>query len=298
MSRSDISGSLGLIVSEADLTIEKGQVGNSLAGMTKSRFSVSVHFPRILALALTITGMSASAANRVFLLAGQSNMSGAGLFDELKASDKKPPEGVKIWNNKKWEDIGPGVSANKGRFGPELAFGRAMKKAYPDDEIYLIKTASGGTSMYKHWFADGDKGPMLKRFLNGARAAMKDLDSQKKDYTIDGMLWMQGETDADHGMGAEYEESLRTFIKEMRREFKEKDMPFILGRIVTTFDKPEGNGPLVRAAQEKVAGDTKNVAWFDTDDFPRINKGHYNHEGQLMLGNAFAEHYLSLVKKK
>lgn len=245
---------------------------------------------------LTIAKVSAEA--RVFLLAGQSNMSGAGLFEQLKRSEKKPPEGVKIWHENQWQDIGPGVSANTGRFGPELSFGRAMRKAYPNDEIYLIKKAAGGTSMHKHWKVTDGKGPLLKSFLKTVEMACKNLDEGKVPYTISGMLWMQGESDADQGKGAEYEGSLKAFIKEMRREFKERKMPFVMGRIIPTFDKPPGNGPLVRAAQEKVAEDLKYVAWFDTDKFDRINKGHYNHDGQIELGEAFAKHMLLLMKEK
>ncbi len=239
--------------------------------------------------------MEASGEARVFLLAGQSNMSGAGLFDELKKSEQKAPEGVKIWNKNEWQDVGPGVSANEGRFGPELAFGRAMRKAFPDDAIYLIKTASGGTSMHKHW--NVESGTMRKRFLETAQAALKNLDKERVKYEIDGMLWMQGESDAAQGKGAEYEESLKKFIKDMRREFKEREMPFIMGQILPTFDKPEGNGPLVRAAQATVAKELKKVAVFDTDDFDRINKGHYNHEGQIELGNTFAEHLLEMMEE-
>ena len=88
---------------------------------------------------------------RVFLLAGQSNMAGAGLFKELTEAEKIPPNKVKIWSKGAWYSLGPGFSANEGRFGPELAFSRAMQKAYPKDDIYLIKKASGGTSMHKHW---------------------------------------------------------------------------------------------------------------------------------------------------
>lgn len=222
-------------------------------------------------------------------------MSGAGLFDQLKKSEQKPPEGVKIWSKNQWHDLGPGFSANTGRFGPELAFGRAMKKAFPDDSIYLIKTAAGGTSMHKHW--NVETGTLLKRFLKSAEAALQDLKKSRIKYEIDGMLWMQGESDAAQGKGAEYEESLKTFIKEMRKQFKEKDMPFLMGRILPTFDKPEGNGPLVRAAQEKLAKELKNVACFDTDDFPRINKGHYNHEGQLELGNTYAKLLIEMMEE-
>ena len=236
-----------------------------------------------------------SAKARVFLLAGQSNMSGAGLYDQLKKSEKEPPERVQIWHQGKWQPIGPGVSANKGRIGPELAFGRAMRKAYPEDDIYLIKTAAGGTSMHKHWTPENGRGPMLNRFRKNAEAALKNLDKSRVKYSIDAMLWMQGESDADQGKGAEYEDSLKTFIKQMRREFKVRDMPFIMGRILPTFDKPKGHGPMVRAAQEKTAKELKNVACFDTDKFERINKGHYNHDGQIQLGNAFAKHFLEMV---
>ena len=238
----------------------------------------------------------ASAKARVFLLAGQSNMSGAGLYDQLKKSEQKAPDGVKIWHKKQWQDLGPGVSANQGRFGPEIAFGRAMRKAFPDDDIYLIKTASGGTSMHKHWYFENGGGPMLKRFLANARTAFKNLDDSRIKYTIDGFLWMQGESDAAQGKGAEYEASLKTFIKEVRREFKERELPFILGRILPSFDNPKGNGPLVRDAQESVAKELKNVAYFDTDNFELLNKGHYNHNGQLELGEAFAKHYLSMTR--
>ncbi|MDP0490411.1 MAG: sialate O-acetylesterase [Verrucomicrobiota bacterium JB023] len=237
-----------------------------------------------------------SAEARVFLMAGQSNMSGAGLWKELKESEKKPTAGVQIWHKGQWQDIGPGVSANEGRFGPELSFGREMKEAFPEDDIYLIKTAAGGTSMYKHWKVWDGQGPLLKRFLKTANAALENLEDEGIEYSIEGMIWMQGESDAAQGQGAVYEESLLKFIQAMRKEFDVREMPFVMGRILPTFDKPEGNGPMVRAAQEKVAAEDEKVACFDTDDFPRINKGHYNHEGQLMMGEAFAEHLLELLE--
>ena len=239
-----------------------------------------------------------SAEAHVFLLAGQSNMAGAGLFEKLKKSEQRPPENVKIWHDNQWTELGPGISANKGKFGPELAFGRAMQREFPEDKIYLIKTAAGGTSMHKHWKLEDGRGVMLRKFLAQSRTALADLDEKNEKYTIEAMLWMQGESDADQGEGAKYETRLRDFIKEMRRHFKQRELPFIMGRILPTFDKPAGNGPMVRAAQETVAEDMKNVACFDTDDFPRINKGHYNHKGQLKMGETFAKHFLLIAHEK
>lgn len=106
-------------------------------GKLMNSFAVSLVF-------WAFTMVNGSGKARVFLLAGQSNMSGAGRYDQLKNTEQHPPEGVKIWHENQWQMLTPGVSANEGRFGPEFAFGRAMKQAYPEDEIYLIKTAAGG----------------------------------------------------------------------------------------------------------------------------------------------------------
>ena len=237
-----------------------------------------------------------SADGRVFFLAGQSNMAGAGLYKELTEEEKIPPKNVKIWSKGTWHKLGPGFSANEGRFGPELAFGREMQKAYPKDTIYLIKKAAGGTSMHKHWTVSGDGGVMFKRFLADAQAAIGNLKRKDEKFTINGMLWMQGESDAAQGMGDVYEESLRVFIKKIRAEFKQPQLPFIMGRILPTFDKPVGHGPMVRAALEKIAKEDKFAACFDTDKFERINKGHYNHNGQITLGKSFAKYWLEKFK--
>lgn len=245
--------------------------------------------------ALTVLVVNADA--RVFLLAGQSNMSGAGLYEKLSDAEKLPPSKVKIWNKGAWQELGPGFSANKGRFGPELEFGREIQKAYPQDDIYIIKKASGGTSMHKHWRVHDGGGVMLKNFLADTHKALKNLEKSKVKFTIEGMLWMQGESDAAQGKGDLYQESLTHFIKYIRKEFKSPNLPFIMGRILPTFDKPVGHGPMVRTALEQVAKQDKYVACFDTDTFERINKGHYNHNGQIMLGRTFAKYYLEIKNK-
>lgn len=244
---------------------------------------------------LTITaGTQAWAGARVFLLGGQSNMAGSGIYAELEEPYNEPPAGVKAWHKGQWRDLGPGLSAHPEKFGPEIAFGHAMRKAYPDDDIYMIKLAAGGTSLFHSWSIEG--GPMYKRFLVTVKAATKNLDHAEITYTIDGMLWMQGETDAQKGKGADYKANLTGFINRIREVFEVKDMPFVLGRIIKHFDTPEGDNALVRAAQESMAKDMKNVAWFDTDDYEMHNAGHYNAKGLVRMGNDFAKGLLEVVK--
>jgi hypothetical protein len=46
---------------------------------------------------------------------------------------------------------------------------------------------------------------------------------------------------------------------------------------------------MVRAAQQKVAEDDGNAAWFDTDDLKWSYYGHYGTQGQIDLGLRFAK---------
>ena len=125
---------------------------------------------------------------------------------------------------------------------------------------------------------------------------MKDLGERDIQYTIDGTLWMQGESDAKGGKGAEYKASLTKFINRMRELFEVDEMPFVLGRIITHFDTPDGDNTLVRAAQQAVAKEMQNVAWFSTDHYEKINAGHYNHKGLIRMGKDFAAGLLGIAQ--
>lgn len=253
---------------------------------------------------LLSVGFEVLAGARVFLLAGQSNMVGSGRYDELESPYNEPLEGVKMWHKGVWKPLGPRTNNNKEKlFGPEIAFAHAMKKAYPKDEIYLIKVAAGGTSLYHSWALPAEDAPpksggMYRMFIARCTAALKNLTDAEIRYTIDGMLWMQGESDAKGGQGEQYKVRLTAFIKHMRDHFEVDDMPFILGRIIKHYDTPEGDNAKVRAAQEAVADEMDYVAWFSTDHYELFNAGHYNTEGLVRMGHDFAAGLLELKKSR
>lgn len=230
---------------------------------------------------------------RVFLLGGQSNMTGVGTSSELGAPYNSPQPDVRFWGGaygtSAWVDLAPGFGDSGSQFGPEVSFGRAIKDAYPDDNLYLIKYAVGGTALYDDW--DPPSGPQYSSFMSTMNAALANLDSSGIDYELAGMLWLQGESDAHEGQGAAYETNLRDFIADMRTQFGAPDMPFIMGRITTYFGDTANNSA-VRDAQVTIAGDTPDVRWFDTDGFspgaPGSPAHHYDTAGQIELGQAFA----------
>lgn len=223
---------------------------------------------------------------KVFLLGGQSNMFGVGGV----AAELEPPYNalfrkVKIWNlnTNHWKPL----SAKGSKFGPELSFGHSMSQAFPECDIRLVKYAASGTALYNDWAPTS--GEQYLAFMDTVRAALGALRSNNVDFEIAGMLWLQGESDAQEKQGAEYQKNLIAFIEHMRTEFETPEMRFIIARVRDFYGKGE-QAEMVRDAQEYVADHDENIEWFDTDDCGSLVKGgHYESNGLIQIGKRFAE---------
>ena len=119
---------------------------------------------------------SASAATKVFVLAGQSNMEGAGGYGTSPAPSPydATQSGVYIWakdstspDPTQWSSLKPGfgyglcpslsgIPAYANCFGPELTFGYQLHHViFPNDDIYLVKYANGATNLANYWNPNG-----------------------------------------------------------------------------------------------------------------------------------------------
>ena len=251
----------------------------------------SNNYITVASVALCLAVSSAIAADgpkpaKLFLLGGQSNMKGQGVARQLQGQYATPPANVKLWCNGQW---GPLAADARGTFGPEIAFGHAISKATPDEVIYLVKYAVGGTALYNDWAPTN--GPQYKGFMATAESALADLAQSKTEYTFEAMLWLQGESDAAENRGALYEENLTQFIAHMRSKFNAPEMPFIIARVRSFYGGKTGQAKLVRDAQVKIAESSDTIAWFDTDDCALLNQGHYNSTGLFTVGERFAKAY-------
>ncbi len=239
---------------------------------------------------------SGHASVRVFLLGGQSNMVGQGATGELTPPLNAPQTDVNFWSGG-WVPLAPIYGRSSTQFGPEVSFGRDVKDALPGDDIYLIKYGANGTSLYEDWAPTS--GPQYNQFMNTANAALANLDAAGVDYEISGMIWMQGESDAAEKQSASYEANLRNFIAHMRSQFSTPEMPFVIARVLDHYGGQSGHAAVVRQAQIDVADATEYCSWFDTDGYqvvdPSSNPGHYGTQGQIDLGNDFAEGILTFV---
>ena len=231
----------------------------------------------------------------VFVLAGQSNMDGGGVVDDIPAELKGPHSDVlfaRFWGT----ELKPLEPAKLGKsFGPEVAFGAEMARALKRP-VGLVKLSSGGTSIEQHWNPttyDKEKhvGELYKRLVDYVRG----IQAKQKSVKVAGMIWMQGEADAlYHSKTVEqYRDKLEALIDGCRKEFGNESLFFVCGRV----NPPGGKyTKQVREAQETAK--RKNYAFIDCDDLEKHeDKLHYNTKGQVELGRRFAKAMLKLMNE-
>jgi hypothetical protein len=241
----------------------------------------------------------ARATTKVFLLAGQSNMVGAGGAGEGDPPIPAPynvaqPDVQISWMNGGWAALQQGFSYEYNSFGPEVSFGyRLHNTLFPADSIYLVKYAVGGTHLateYSEWNPNG--GTLYNGLKTAVNNAMQNLTAAGKAPQIAGMIWMQGESDANNATyAAEYATNLTNFIVSIRHDLNVPNMPFVVGRITTHYDtSPPSGAAIVRAAEMTVPGQVGHASWIDTDDLEQnpAQPWHYGTQGQIDLGIRFA----------
>jgi hypothetical protein len=248
----------------------------------------------------------------VFLLAGQSNMDGRGSKQDLKgelAKWAKPQPQVLInfragglrrslTLSNGFKPLEPGYSGTPGTkpgglpsntFGPEVSFGATLAEGLPGKKVALIKCAEGGTSLSKDW-APGEKGKLYDQFIGFVGHALKELQDKGDTYTLRGMAWHQGESDASLPPG-KYKELLTGLINRVRADLKVKDLPFVVGEV---YDNGHRNA--VREAEKAVSTTMPNTAFASAQGLKTFDKGtHFDAASQIELGKRFAQAMLSLL---
>jgi hypothetical protein len=277
---------------------------------------------------------------RLFYLGGQSNMDGYGYNSDLPKSLDQQFDNVWIFRGNpvgddkqngglgKWELLKPGYGVGftsdgkmnylSDRFGVELSFAKRMQELYPDEKIAIIKYSKGGTSIdslaaanFGCWEPDfkGKNGiNQYDHYLSTIRNAMsvKDIDGDgKEDHLIpNGIIWMQGESDASHGeeVANLYYSNLKRLMDLIRASLHSDDLPVVIGKISDSWDDADGKiwdfGELVQYAQEKYARTDGNAAIIRTTRYYQYSDpSHYDSAGYIDLGKKFADAVYRLNKE-
>lgn len=239
---------------------------------------------------------------RVFILAGQSNMTGTQnpLVSELPPSlkDTLPNVLIRVGGDITygWQSLRPGLGSKPYNFGSEITFGHDAANYFKGDKIALLKYAYGGTTLNEDWRPPSSGGTTGWLYTNFIKDLGKYIDTLTPRYTVQimGFCWMQGEYDArDADKANNYQSNLTNFIKDVRTALNLPQLPFSVGMIDNSTSWQYNN--TVRQAEINVAKSTSAVTVFDTHGLG-TDGTHYNTQGQIELGHFFFNSVNSLFQ--
>jgi hypothetical protein len=270
----------------------------------------------------TITTADRPAEVDVWLLGGQSNMQGIARITELPTGFPRVIDHAFFWNGAGFEPLVLGqtqTSTREGEFGPEVGF--ALGMATTERPVYLIKDHASGMPLHHGWHGnqwlgggpqpgrrnfypgevpgDPNHGTLYRAMLAKFEAGLRDLHQRGRKPKVRGFLWMQGEQDAKHFESATvYAASLRRLRRRLAQDLRlGPDLPLVFGQVLPHepamprfTHRAELRAQMAAADQDSGTPEAMPRAkMVSTDGFGLMpDTVHYNADGQLRLGRAFA----------
>lgn len=228
-----------------------------------------------------------------------------------------------------------GLGLTRWHIGPEYGMAQVLNDLYTSEQPAMIfKSAAGGTSLrnlqsgnsklFGNWYprsmwnkpeidpASSAMGVQYYNFVENFRWLYERLKADGYTPRVRGMVWMQGEEDLF--APAIYAQLLPTFINDIRADIAaitgddaDLEMPFVIGKIATTFGMYNNrNVPVFNTVQEEVAASMVNVYTIETADLIIVGENgvlgtdqyHFSAADEVTLGVRFAEKLLEHYEAK
>jgi serine/threonine protein kinase len=260
---------------------------------------------------------------KVELLKYQANQAATKqLFQHLLRDDKwVVRDDVWIKNFKQKGNLTVGFGSFSDRFGPELEFGHVVGD-YFDEQVLLIKTCCGD-SLWREFLPPGSALPpqeVLERQLRDLQktqacatladvqrrygAAYREMVKEVRDtltnlgthfpsyqgqgFQLMGFVWFQGWNDIAGGdYDPLYAEHLAQFIRDVRRDFRTPQLPFVIGQLgargVNGIDTNDLNIRGAQAGVAQLAEFRNNVKLVATDPY-------WDHKALAVYKKGLREH--------
>jgi hypothetical protein len=228
----------------------------------------------------------------VFILAGQSNMAGRAL---VEPQDTIPSERILTINSKGQlilakeplhfqEPGGQGLDCG-------LSFGKAMiENIPPKTKILLLPVAIGGSSI-RQWLGDSlfRKVKLLSNFREKAEFG-------KKQGVIKGILWHQGENDANPSGIPQYGKNLALLFTEFRSIAGNPTLPILIGEL-SSFPKAYENHMKINQIIKEYSSTDQYTAVIPTSDFSHKGDNiHFDSKSERTMGQRYAAAFLEKFK--
>ena len=279
-----------------------------------------------LALVVLVTSIAAAASQPVdvYLIGGQSNATGQGYLANLP-KEVVPDTRVLLFHSaghlhsgaepNRWIPLRQ-ASESPDRFGPEFGFGNRLQELFPLRKIAIIKHAYSGTNLHAQWSPGKDAadrehwGPQFQTFVATVEAGLKGLRGQGYEPTVCGMLWQQGESDANGQPAEDYGRNLTHFIARVREQFQSPEMLFVYGYVLPPpcsgkgrdlvrqaqrdLDQNSGSPLAVRGALVVPTDDLSHRATDANTKYPNDHV-HFGTAGALELGRRMADRVYAVL---
>ena len=311
--------------------------------------SNAVRCALILALAASpgvFGGQAGKSPVKVFILAGQSNMEGQGVIaaglnrNEGKGSleylvknpataprfkhlvDKSGQwvvrDEVWIWYLDRKGGLTVGYGPRDDKIGPELQFGHIMGDAFAN-QVLLIKLAWGGKSLAKDFrppSSGGEVGPYYRQLVERTKEVLANLktlfpDYDGKGYELAGIGWHQGWNDRiNQAFVDEYETNLIHLIRDVRKDLKAPNLPFVVAESGMTGPN-ESNSRALKLMGAQAAATRRSewkgsvgfvktrYFWREEADSPTNQGYHWNSNAETywLIGEAMGREMLKVMPK-
>tara|TARA_R110000868_G_scaffold108065_1_gene295318 strand:+ start:23185 stop:24054 length:870 start_codon:yes stop_codon:yes gene_type:complete len=221
----------------------------------------------------------------IYLMAGQSNMSGRGAIEAQDTISN--PRILSIDGQDNWVLAKEPLHfyENSG-LDCGLSFAQEMLKHVPDSvTIALVPCAVGGSSIYQ-WLEDSEHRGV--KLLSNFK---QKVDLAKTKGEIKGILWHQGESNANEKDIPVYNKAVDSLFEIFRAEVGDADLPIVMGEL-GRFTKPEEKALRFQGINQvirSVAENDKNTYWISSKELDHKGDNlHFNSEAQRELGKRYA----------
>lgn len=229
----------------------------------------------------------------VFIMAGQSNMAGRGQVEPQDTLVNKriftiSAEGRLVYAKEPlhfYEPARTGLDCG-------YAFANRMLEQLPGVNILLVPAAIGGSSI-SQWLGDS--------LYRGVKllSNFKEKTALARQYgNICGILWHQGESDANARSIPLYRDRLKTLFATFREIAGNEKLPVLIGEL-GAYSKDKENWQSINREIHAYASAQTWSAVIPTGDL--LHKGdtvHFNTEGQRLMGQRFADAYIKTFRVK
>ncbi|MDX2230530.1 MAG: sialate O-acetylesterase [Leptolyngbyaceae cyanobacterium bins.349] len=254
------------------------------------------------------TGVSDQHAGRLqlFILAGQSNMTGLG--DPPQAETKTDSRIYTFSNDYRWRLAKEPVDDPRNQvdrvsedqdagFGPSVSFAKTLLEQNPNMAIGLIPCAKGGSSIAE-WRRSLQDQTLYGSCLKRVRAA-------SVMGKVVGFLYFQGEIDTVDPkeqpkktlLPNQWASEFAMLVKNWRRDLASPELPVVFAQIGTNTEPDRfKNWAIVQAQQSQVQ--LPFTAMITTNDLALKDYVHFTTESYQVIGQRFAETYMRMQAVK